>query len=369
MTPSRRFVPTPRIRWLSAPADQDQLKQGEFHLGGAQCDRSTYFPHLCTNGRFTAALSALDCYFGRALSFSNMKATVFLSATLAFTATAEMQLYSLPTPAKRDLATVTSVVAQISGAITQLDNSVKAFDKDGAQVQSDAENLVSTIKNGTQTIASAGAISINDALGLQDVATSLATAGQTLLADLESKKAAFQASGLCESVQSTIESVGSEVQSFVDGIVKQLPEDAQAAASQFTGGISGALTSGAAALQCAGGSASSSSSSAAVETTADAVQDAYPTSALTTSSSAAAETGAVTVTVTAPCVCESTTSVSIPIVTPSVSIPYPTGSNSTSVLPTGAVTTTPTGIPTAGASAHGVEVVGLMAGLAAALFV
>ncbi|KAI0418315.1 hydrophobic surface binding protein A-domain-containing protein [Xylaria grammica] len=299
-----------------------------------------------------------------------MKATVFLSATLAFTATAEMQLYSLPTPAKRDLATVTSVVAQISGAITQLDNSVKAFDKDGAQVQSDAENLASTIKNGTQTIASAGAISINDALGLQDVATSLATAGQTLLADLESKKAAFQASGLCESVQSTIESVGSEVQSFVDGIVKQLPEDAQAAASQFTGGISSALTSGAAALQCTGGSASSSSSSAAaVETTADAVQDAYPTSALTTSSSAAAETGAVTVTVTAPCVCESTTSVSIPIVTPSVSIPYPTGSNSTSVLPTGAVTTTPTGIPTAGASAHGVEVVGLMAGLAAALFV
>ncbi|TGJ80417.1 hypothetical protein E0Z10_g8345 [Xylaria hypoxylon] len=301
-----------------------------------------------------------------------MKATIFLPVALAFTATAEMQLYSLPTPVKRDLATVTSVVAQISDAITQLDSSVKAFEKDGTQVQSDADNLVSTIKDGASAIISSGAISLNDALGLQDVATSLATAGGTLLADIESKKEAFQAAGLCGSVQSTITSIGSEVQSFVDSIVKQLPDDAQEVASQLTGGISSALTSGASALQC-GSSDASSSSAATVETTAAAMLDSYPTSAIATSSAAAAS-GAVTVTVTAPCVCESTTSVSVPVVTPSVSVPYPTGSNSTSVLPTGAVTTTSTTsstttIATGGAVANGVGAVGLMAGFAAALFV
>ncbi|KAF2969191.1 hypothetical protein GQX73_g4393 [Xylaria multiplex] len=302
-----------------------------------------------------------------------MKATSFLPVALAFTATAEMQLYGLPTPAKRDLATVTSVVAEISSAISQLDNSVKAFEKDGTQVEADAENLVSTIKDGASTIISSGAISLDDALGLQDVATSLATAGQTLLADIDSKKEAFQASGLCESVQSTIKSIGSEVQSFVDSIVKQLPDDAQAVASQLTSGISTALTNGAAALQCKG---SDATSSAVVITTADAAADTYPTSIIVATSSAE---GAVTVTVTetAPCLCESTTSIltptstsSIPILTPSTSVPYPTGSNSTTIFPTGSVTTTSaTTIPTAGAGANGVGAVGLLAGLAAALLV
>ncbi|KAI0532211.1 hydrophobic surface binding protein A-domain-containing protein [Xylaria digitata] len=295
-----------------------------------------------------------------------MKAISFLPIALAFTATAEMQLYGLPTPVKRDLATVTSVVAQISEAITKLDTSVKAFEKDGTQVQADAENLVSTIKDGASTIISSGAISLDDALGLQDVATSLATAGQTLLADIESKKEAFQASDLCESVQSTIKSVGSEVQSLVDSIVKQLPDDAQAVASQLTSGISTALTSGAAVLQCKG---SGASSSAVVITTVNNAADTYPTSLIIATSSAG---GAVTVTVTetAPCLCESTSISSIPILTPSSSVPYPTGSNSTTIFPTGSVTTTSaTTIPTAGAGANGVGAVGLLAGLAAALFV
>ncbi|KAI0904334.1 hydrophobic surface binding protein A-domain-containing protein [Ustulina deusta] len=295
-----------------------------------------------------------------------MKAATLLPVVLAFTAAAEMQLYSLPTPVKRDLATVTSVVAQISSAITQLDNSVKTFDKDGTQVESDAENLLTTIKDGASTIASAGAISLNDALGLQDVATSLSTAGETLLADLASKKAAFQASDICTSVQSSITSIGSEVQSFVDAVVKQLPADAQAAASQLTSGISAGLASGAAVLQCSG-SEGASSSAAAVLTPTDVVDDTYPTSALATSAACIA----VTITVTAPCACESTSSSSVPVITPSTTVLYPTGSNSTSIAPTGGFTTTTSAstIPTAGAATNGVGAMGLVAGLAAALLV
>ncbi|KAI0424251.1 hydrophobic surface binding protein A-domain-containing protein [Xylaria sp. FL1042] len=296
-----------------------------------------------------------------------MKTTAFLA--LACAAAAELQLYSFPTPVKRDLSTVTSVVAQISDAITQLDTSVKAFDKDGSQVQSDAANLVSTIKDGAETVASSGSISLEDALGLQDVATQLSTAGQTLLTDLQSKKAEFEASGLCDDVQSTIKSIGSEVQSFVDSVVKQLPADAQDTASQLTSGISAALSSGADSFQCTSSATSSSAAAATtLETPTDAAADTYPTSALETASTACAVT--VTITETEACACSSTSS-SIPVLTPTTTVLYPTGSNSTSIIPTGGATTTTSAstIPTAGAGVNGVGAVGLMAGLAAALFV
>ncbi|KAI0468072.1 hydrophobic surface binding protein A-domain-containing protein [Xylaria cf. heliscus] len=313
-----------------------------------------------------------------------MKATTFLPVAFAFTAVAEMQLYSLPTPVRRDISTVTSAVAQISDAITQLDNSVKAFESDATQLKSAADNLVSTIKDGASAIASAGSIQLSDVPGLQDVATSLATAGQTLITDFESKKAAFQASQLCSTVQSTIQSIGSEVKDFVDAVVQQLPASVQDTAKQLTSGLTDKLDGGADSfgdLQCKDGASSSSSSAAAASSSSipaigtvapsSDVAEAYPTSLVPSWSVSAPAGGAVTVTVTAPCVCESSSSSSsIPLLTPSVSVPYPTGSNTTSVLPTGAVTTTPaTSIPTAGAVANGVGAVGLMAGLAAALFV
>ncbi|KAI1751575.1 hydrophobic surface binding protein A-domain-containing protein [Xylaria castorea] len=319
-----------------------------------------------------------------------MKVTAFLPVVaFAFTAAAEMHLYSFPTPVKRDINTVTSAVAQISDAITQLDSSVKAFSGgDSAQLKSAAENLVSTIKSGASAIASGGSIELSDALGLQDAATSLAAAGQALIGDLESKKAAFEASQLCDTIQSTIKSIGSEVTNFVDSVVKQLPADAQETAKQLTSGIAEKLNGGAASFgisQC-----NNNNQAGAVSATSSPVVHLYPTTSaaaiatLSSSSSAAAavgqeEGGAVTVTVTAPCVCESSSvpvmsseSISIPLLTPgTTSVPYPTGSNSTtSVLPTGAVaTTSATAIPTAGAGANGVGVVGLMAGLVAALFV
>ncbi|KAI0398941.1 hydrophobic surface binding protein A-domain-containing protein [Xylaria palmicola] len=296
-----------------------------------------------------------------------MKATTFLPIALAFTATAEMQLYSLPTPAKRDLATVTSVAAQISEAITKLDDSVKAFVSDTTQLKQDAESLVSTIKAGAASVVSSGPISLDDALGLQTVAASVATAGGALLMDLEAKKDALEAAGLCGTVHSAIQGFTAEVADFIDGVVKQLPQESQDVVRQLTGSITDTLTGGAssfAASQCKSPASSSVDTPSATSIEADT----YPTSAAASSSAA---TGAVTVTVTAPCVCSSSSSsVSIPVLTPTVSVPFPTGSNSTSIVPTGALTTTSaTTIPTAGAGVNGVGAVGLMAGLAAALFV
>ncbi|KAK5636754.1 hypothetical protein RRF57_012466 [Xylaria bambusicola] len=108
-------------------------------------------------------------------------------------------------------------------AITQLDTSVMAFDKDGAKVKADTENLCFGRGFLGRDIA-------EEALGLQTAATSLTTSGQKLLKDVLSKKAEFEASDICEDVQSKIASLGSETQSFVDAIIKQLPEESQQAA-------------------------------------------------------------------------------------------------------------------------------------------
>jgi hypothetical protein len=323
-----------------------------------------------------------------------MKATAFLPVILALTAAAEMQLYKFPTPLKRDLVegnhardltTLTSVAAEISDALTQLDTSVKGFETDASQVQSSASNLVSVIKSGTSKIVSSSdSISLSDVMGLQDVATSLVTAGQSLITDLEAKKAAFEAAGLCASVADTITSVGTEIKGFVDGVVKKLPQDVQAGALQLTGGISDFLTKGAesfGASQCKDAASSSSAvgtaTATATETTA--VKDTYPTSAIaitssdiatTSSAEAVTETGlstAVTVTVTAPCACE-TSSTSTPVIITTASVPFPTGANSTGFVPPASATTSATqSIVTAGAVSSGIGAVGVMAGLAAAL--
>lgn len=321
-----------------------------------------------------------------------MKFTTLLPLALAYTATAELQLYSLPeAPAKRDLTTVTTVVSQISDAITQLDGTVKSFatGADPTTLQQDANTLISTLKSGAEKVAaSTSEITLADIAGLQDAATSLATQSGSLLTDLAAKKAALEAAGLCDSVKSTLQSIGAGVQGLVSNVISQLPEDAQAAATQLASGITGSLTEEIAGFACSGSGTgkdvadtypvSSSSAAGATETcsedvTSSSAEAVTATPTLTQTSSA--QCLAVTVTVTQDCACGTTTSssssISIPVVTPSVSVPFPTGANSTATfVPTGGVSTTSaTSIPTAAAVANGVGAVGLVAGLAAALFV
>jgi len=353
-----------------------------------------------------------------------MKVTAFLPVAFAFTAVAELQLYSFPTPVKRDAAAVSSVAVQIADAITKLDTSVKAFQNDATQVQSDAENLANTIKEGAKTIVSSGVVSLPDLIGLQDVISPLVTASESLLSDLKRKKAAFEAAGLCDTVESVFKSISSEVQGLVGGIAKTLPQEAQDVISQLLKDVTGKLTKCGdifGKLHCKNHGTSTS----VIETTSTYTGGFYSTAISVTSESTTVETTtaetttaettivetttaestttevtttevvtsvsatsipelstpgitqiAITVTVTAPCVCDTTTStssVSIPLLTPGGGgAPYPTGSNSTTTFfPTGSFTTTalPAGIPTGGAGSNGVGAVGLMAGLAAALFV
>ncbi|KAI0550543.1 hypothetical protein F4679DRAFT_205542 [Xylaria curta] len=241
-----------------------------------------------------------------------MKTTIFLA--LACTAAANLQPYGYPTPVRRDGTTITSVAAQVSDAIIQLDTAVKAFDDDGAQVVSDAAIVVAAVKDGIVAIAAAGA-SPDDAAGLQAVSAGLETATMSLTASIVAKEAAIEASDDCEDVRVSIKGVGDAFQSWIDAFVTKLGPAAQEAAAQLNSGIEAVLQSG---IQCPG----------------------MGSNVTTTTATTA---------------------------------PYPTGSgsNSTTILPTGGATTTTPSSPivTAEAAGNGVGAVGLMAGLAAALLV
>ncbi|KAI0835167.1 hydrophobic surface binding protein A-domain-containing protein [Hypoxylon sp. FL0890] len=315
-----------------------------------------------------------------------MKASAFF--TLAFTASGvigEPVPAQPPTKVVRDIATVTSVVAQVSAAITKLDTTVKAFDgSDLTSVETEAKALVSALTSGASTLASAGdSLSLTDALGLQDVVTPLGPAAEALVSDVTAKKTQFEKAGLCSIVGSAIQDTGSAAKSLVDNVVAQVPEEAQEVAQQVAGNVVDTLTNLAAEFETdkckdAGGSASSVAASsstalAAVESSfavASGSTSVAETVVASTTAKEVANGNAVTVTVTAPCACSqsSTSSAVVSIATPLAglnSTVFPTGTGVLSTKPTPTPTSTQL-IPTAGAVAHGVSSgsVGLVAALA-----
>ncbi|KAI0115602.1 hydrophobic surface binding protein A-domain-containing protein [Nemania sp. FL0031] len=321
-----------------------------------------------------------------------MKATTFLPVALAFTASAEMQLYGLPKPVKRDFASdVNAVCDKISAAMDQFGKSVNSLQASLDLVYQSEGTLVDTLKNATATISSSGAAQDADTAVAEKCVNTFAQNGQNIFNVLYSKRPTIASANLCESVYYIVQEVAEGFGGFFNATIKQLPADQQKLAAAMSASLSASLEINAVAFsrpQCMDYDLTSRSmdeeeddgdveDEAECSTTSE---QGYPVStpheSVVTTSSVAAQTGAVTVTVTAPCACESTTTVkstskSTVVITPTTtSVPYPTGGNSTTVTPTGSMTTTSaSSIPTAGAAANGVGALGLMAGLAAALLV
>ncbi|KAI2629213.1 hydrophobic surface binding protein A-domain-containing protein [Hypomontagnella submonticulosa] len=336
--------------------------------------------------------------------------------TAALTATGVM---ADPVPTKvirvRDMASVTSVVAQVSGAVTKLDTSVKAFDGSNINgVQADAQALVSALTSGAATLASSGTLSLTDALGLVDIISPLGPAAQTLVKDVSDKKPQFEKFALCSVVGKVVGDVGTAAKPLVDNIVKRIPEAAQAIAGQVAVDVVDTLTQLAgefAADKCKDAAVSSSSavhSSSAAKpsvwsTPASPISAAmsHAASSSTTptylvwatpahnttipiltpivahpspsASQCSEKTVMVTVTVTAPCSFETS---SVPPPPPPINTPPPVNNTplpppppkNTTTPPTNS-TTPPIPIVTAGAVAHGVGsgAIGLVAAFAAAM--
>ncbi|KAI1078674.1 hydrophobic surface binding protein A-domain-containing protein [Whalleya microplaca] len=302
-----------------------------------------------------------------------MKTSTFLPAfALAFTAVA----VETPTKVERDVATVSSIVSQVSDAISNLDKSVNAFTSDATQIQADADKLASIIKSGVTSIDASAELSIADTTELQDTVKALGNIGTSLINDVTSKRSAFESAQLCTTVQTVLKDVGSEAQTLIDGVIKKVPEEVQQLAQQFAGSFTDTLSKGTAAFasdQCKSGSAASGQASSASAF----AKPAFPSVPVNPVARDLNSQATVTVTVTAPCSGAPKTSApvaSVPVVTPATitssaasrtpslglnSTYIPTGGFSTSAFPP---------IATAGAAIHAVGPAGVLAGVAAALF-
>ncbi|KAI1206898.1 hydrophobic surface binding protein A-domain-containing protein [Annulohypoxylon truncatum] len=312
-----------------------------------------------------------------------MKTSTFFTLALTVAGvSADLVPAQPPTKVKRDLATVTSVVSQVSAAIAKLDTAVKAFDgSDISTVQTDAQALISALTSGASSLSSSGSISLTDAVGLESVVTPLGTAAETLVEDVVAKKDQFEQAAACSVIGNEISSAGTAAKTLVDGVVSQVPEAVQSIAEAAANKIVDTLTSLVSQFSSdncvnSGGSASSAAAAAASSNaTAVAIQDSssYVVVASTTAKEVATDS-AVTVTVTAPCACAASSSSAAVVFTSSTPTPiFP--ANSTTVFPTGtgAVTTPASAtqsIVTAGAVAHGAVSgsMGFVAAIAAVLF-
>ncbi|RYP77018.1 hypothetical protein DL769_003503 [Monosporascus sp. CRB-8-3] len=178
-----------------------------------------------------------------------MKASLVLTVPALVLSVSSEPVHRLDaTRAKRDLAALRSVAAQIEAAIVSLDISVKPFanDDDGVQVIANADNLAKVIQEGTSKIQGIGRISLVDDLGLAGILTSLQFKGQTLLSDIEAKKTKFEETRLCRMAETRMQRINAVSAELIDAVVAGLPSAAQDVVREGTSGLSDLLAQGAA---------------------------------------------------------------------------------------------------------------------------
>jgi hypothetical protein len=147
----------------------------------------------------------------------------------------------VPSLVERDVATISNVVMEVDMGIKNLDSAVQAFNRDPTPLQMASMNLQNTIKTGTKSIQATSEITLQDAIMLQTFVTSLQGDGQSLVTNLESKKADFEKAGLCDLVREQVSSVSSSGSALIDAVVSKVPESARTIASQLAGGFTATL--------------------------------------------------------------------------------------------------------------------------------
>ncbi|PSR79090.1 hypothetical protein BD289DRAFT_349401, partial [Coniella lustricola] len=145
-------------------------------------------------------------------------------------------------PSKRDVATISNVIMQVSTAMQTLDTAVKAFNgQDFNQLATDAATLKTVLTQGTQQIMATDAISAQDAITLQSSLSPVQTLGTSLVTDITAKKAQVQQAGLCTIVQQQTADIGSSASGLISATVQKVPANLQAVATQLTSGFTSEL--------------------------------------------------------------------------------------------------------------------------------
>lgn len=163
-----------------------------------------------------------------------MKTAASITLALVASVLATPQQWD-PLPNKRDVATIQTVITQVSAALTQLDTSVKAFNgQDFTALATDAANVKTALDTGTQQISATTPISAQDAITLQSSLAPVQSTAASLVSDLQAKKPQIEQAGLCQIVQQQTQGISTSASNLINATVTKVPANLQAVAGQLT---------------------------------------------------------------------------------------------------------------------------------------
>jgi hypothetical protein len=130
---------------------------------------------------------------------------------------------SPPTIAERDLATATSVLADVRDGFNSLSKAADEFNGDAGPLTDAAEKLLSDVESGTTAINSMTPLSFFDCLSLLDPAKEVAEQGKALAEKLKSRKDDVQKYRQCSVVYGFLDRGVNDSTTLIAAIVKKVP--------------------------------------------------------------------------------------------------------------------------------------------------
>ena len=164
---------------------------------------------------------------------------------------------------ERDIATITAAVSNISSSLTQLQSKVQAFQgvDQVADLNTASTNVLSALNSGTAAAQGSAALSLTDALGLQDPIKSLGTTVDGTINALTAKKPAFDQAGISPVVADQLNQQRDASNKFATTVTSKVPAAAQEIAKNLAQPIQDSLNKGVAAFSGNSTTASSTGNS------------------------------------------------------------------------------------------------------------
>jgi hypothetical protein len=151
---------------------------------------------------------------------------------------------------ERQVATIQTAITNIGTSLTNLDTAIKAVNAPGdtAKVLTASQAVQNALMTGTTMVMAGQAISLTDALGLQQTTSGLTTQVTTVVTDLMAKKAIIQQAGQTQTTLTSLQSQKTAANAFAKAVTAKVPANVQNIAANQSGMISAALDKGIAAF-------------------------------------------------------------------------------------------------------------------------
>ncbi|KAH1874747.1 hypothetical protein KXV68_001522 [Aspergillus fumigatus] len=236
-----------------------------------------------------------------------------------------------PSLVERDFAAVTSVVAAISSKVDTLDANIKAYTGGDTSAIVDASaDLISTINDGTSTVAAQPALSQVDALNLVNPILALTNKVKTTIDDLISKKSLIVEAGAGPTTYSQLLDQYTASSNLATTLSGKVPEALKQVAEELSSGITSAIQKGIDAYK---------DTSTPCETTTTPTETSTPCETTTTPTETSTPCETTTTPTETSTPCETTTTTTPP---PETSTPCETTTTPTETSTPCETTTTPT---------------------------